>query len=197
VAVQAIKSEQKCKLCRHDERVRIDELLEKRSLRQKDADGVIVNLEYVLAAFREMGVENPTLDNIKIHWKKHCRQVSDKQAAEEEAQRADLLEKILSGEIELADIDESVRVMFTLGVEEVKDRARRGEKTGITIDHVIKFGDLLTKRRHNEKTEEMMAALGGAVAQVYGGMAQGQLPPAPDEIEAGPDDVIEDGDFDE
>jgi hypothetical protein len=192
VAVQAIKTEDRCKLCRHDRRVEIDELLEKRSLRKKTDDGAPINLAYVLAQLAEWGVDNPNEDNVKIHWRKHCRQVSDEKAAAELAEREDLIQKILDGEIPLADIDESMRLMFTLGVEEIKGRAARGERTGITIDHLVKFADTLTKRRHNEKTEQLMSALGGAVALAFGGAATGELPPAPDEI-AG--ELIEEGEL--
>lgn len=198
MAVQAIKSEQKCKLCRHDRRAEIDVLLEQRSLRQKTEDGQVVNLAYVLEQLASFGVANPTAENVKTHWKKHCRQISDAKAEEEQARRDELIEKILSGEIPYADIDESMRLMFTLGVEEIKERARRGERTGITIDHLDKFANTLTKRRHNEKTEEMMQALGGAVAMAIGGArATGELPAAhPDEVD-GAGELVEDGELDD
>lgn len=187
--VLAIKSEQRCKLCRSDHRSEIDDLLEKRSLRKKNESGETINLPYVLRALAvDYAIDNPTAENVKVHWQKHCEQVSDAKKDQQEQERADILAKIESGEIELEDIDEAARKLFTLGYHEILERAKRGEKTGITVDHVIKFGDLLTKRRHNEKTEQLFDALGGAISQAMGGgEVRGELPP-PDEILGDADD---------
>jgi len=186
VPVLAIKTEQRCKLCRHDQRPAIDALLEARSLRKKDEQGRPINLAYVLERFREMGVENPNEDNIKAHWKKHCEQVSEAKLAEAESIRDEIIAKLDAGELDLADIDESLKVLFTIGYHEALERYRRGEKTGITLDHLDKWANTLQRRRVNENVSNLIGALAGGVARaVSGGSVQGELPPAPveDEIE--------------
>jgi hypothetical protein len=187
VPVLAKKTELRCKLCRHERRAEIDALLELRSLRRKDEAGVLVTLAVVLAQLAEWGVENPTEDNVKGHWKNHCEQVSEQQVADDTAQREDIIAKLLAGELDHVNVDEYLRLIVSVNHYELVERVKKGEKTGVTIDHSLKAIDGLTKRRHSDATADLFRAIGGAVAQaVGGGKVQGELT-------AADEDVIEDG----
>ena len=96
MAVLKIASVGRCKLCKHPKRDEIDAWLEKRS-NGEVVDGNRVNLEYALARLAELGVENPTEDNVKNHWKKHCEKVAD-DALAEQAQREAEVEAELKNE---------------------------------------------------------------------------------------------------
>ena len=70
MGVAVVKTERRCKFCSHPRRADIDAELDLRSqLNGKpDENGVVHNLEYVLAKFAEWGVENPKAEKIKSHW---------------------------------------------------------------------------------------------------------------------------------
>lgn len=162
--VQAIKSEARCKLCKSPARAEIDQLLLKRSLREKTDDGKPINLEYVLAMFAELGVVNPTEENVKGHWKNHCRTVAE---AEAEAQAEDFQEKYeqyLRGEFDFEDVDDGLRFLWSMYVRDQKAKAAKGEALGLTHDHAVKIADSMTKRKSAEATQELLGALGGAIA---------------------------------
>lgn len=181
--VQAIKSEARCKLCKHAARQQIDDLLLKRSLREKTEDGKPINLEYVLAMFASFGVENPTEENVKVHWRKHCRTVEE---AEAEAQEEDFRQKFEAyqrGEFEFEDVDDGLRFLWSMYVRDQKRRAAEGKDLGLTHDHAIKLADSMTKRKSAEATQELLGALGGAIAASAQKAMGGGAPALPEAAE--------------
>jgi hypothetical protein len=55
--------------------------------------------------------------------------------------------------------------MFRLSKEEIRGRIMRGERIGLTPDHMQKFAAELTKRQHNEAGRELLGALVGGIAK--------------------------------
>jgi hypothetical protein len=106
---------------------------------------------------------------VKVHWQKHCEQVSEAKVAEQEQIRDDILAKLESGELDVADIDESLRTLFTIGYHEIAGALQARREDGHHARPLDKCGDTLTRRRHNEKTEQLFDALGGAIAHAMGG----------------------------
>jgi hypothetical protein len=190
VIVQAIKSEARCKLCKNPARAEIDQLLLKRSLRERNESGEPINLAYVLRALaHDYSVANPTEENVKGHWKNHCRTVSEQDAEAQEADFEEQYEKYLRGEFEFEDVDDGLRFLWSMYVREQKQKAAKGESLGLTHDHGIKFADSMTKRKSAEATQELLGALGGAIAA----SAQRQIEGAP----AALPEAAEDAEFEE
>lgn len=167
MAVIAIESQQRCKLCKHAERTAIDALLERRSKLESDGDGKRINLEYVLARFAEWGVENPTGENVKNHWKKHCEVVSEEEAEARVDAAADAIQQILADPDAPIDVEGSLRRIIALGMAELEQRVKSGLRTGVTIDHIMKASDALARRGQNEAQAELLKAIGGGVADVF------------------------------
>jgi hypothetical protein len=178
--VQKIKHEKRCKICASPHADAIDALLLKRSKREKDAEGKTVNLDYVLAAMTEYGIENPTLDNVKGHWKNHRQVVSEEEVAEQTERLNEAIQQLESGEFEFEDVDEGLRFFFSVGMKDLKRKVAAGELSGITHDHLLKAAGEITKRRQNDAQQELLRALGGGIQQVFtkalgGGEQQPQI----------------------
>jgi hypothetical protein len=187
VAVRQIKSEKRCKICASTDRTEIDRLLELRSIGEK-IDGARVTGDYVLARMGELGLRNPTLDNLKAHWKNHCEVVSDEFASQLEGAANAALEAIDKGAT--VDADASLDRILAIGMAEVEEKARNGQKVGISIDHILKAIDSKTRRGHTEAQSELLRSLGGGIESVFkkalGGGEQKQLP-----------ETVEDAEFEE
>lgn len=203
MAVLKIASVGACKLCRHPKRDEIDAWLEKRSNKDQVA-GQNVNLDYVLARFREIGVDNPTPDNVKNHWKKHCQKIADDVAAEQEQKEAEAEEELRSAALTIAtrilgegwkeagltptpeQIGELHRALYAY---ELELRITKGLPLGITHDHVLKSIAETTKRKGEESQTELLRTLGRGIEgafQALGVKQAAELPP-----------VVEDADFKE
>lgn len=165
MAVLATKTEPKCKLCSHPNRPEIDVLLEKRSKGETDDKGRRFNGEYVLEILATWGVKNPTLENIKTHFGKHCEVVSATTAEEAEKALSDLNQGMLAVLDESdGSVDSDLRAIFKLGLMQIRGRVLRGESPGVTVDHSMKAAAELTKRQHNEAGRELLGALVGGIA---------------------------------
>lgn len=164
MAVLQTKTVASCKICSSDHRAEIEALLELRSLRKLDADGKRVNAEYIYAAMREWGIENPNLENLKTHWRKHCEIVSNEEA--EQVEQA--LSELNAGMLELIDgadgtVDGDLLTIFKLGMKRIRGRVLRGEDPGVSVDQAMKAAAELTKRSHNEAQRGLLEALGGGI----------------------------------
>lgn len=162
MAVIASKHEPRCKLCSHPQRPEIDRLLEMRSKRQT-VDGVRVNAEYVIERLREMEVDNPTEDNIKDHWRKHCTVTTDGSIEAQQQAAANEILKILAqgGSV---DINSDLDKLWAIGRAEIEARVSRGERSGITPDIMLRIAQEKTRRQHNETQDELLKALTGGIA---------------------------------
>lgn len=171
MAVLPTKTEPKCKICQSEHRAEIEALLERRSNREKDDSGKLINLEYVLAQMEAWGVPNPNAENVKSHWrpasdKGHCQIVSEDEAKEfgtdMDELRSEMLD-ILDGSD--GTVDGDLRVIFKLGIKRIRGRILRGEDPGVSVDHALKASAELTKRQDNEVKHQLLETLGAGMTQ--------------------------------
>ena len=175
MAVVVLKTELKCKLCKHPRRADIDALLEKRSRGEKDAEGNRVNADYVIARLREFGVQNPSIDNIRAHLGQrgnnaHTGFVTE---AEEEAAKAEadeLLQKLAAGEIEHVDPDEIIRFQLTRYYLREVQKAANGDPSDLTHDQARALIGEATKRKQNDAQNALLGALAGGIGKAVAGM---------------------------
>lgn len=172
--VIASKTEGRCKLCQSPHRSRIDELLYKRSRREQDAHGQQVNEQYVIRQLREWGVPNPTPDNLKVHWRKHCEVVASEELdVRQEAADAVTLAIRAGDQSVIVGPDEALDWIVTQGMAEARARVALDGKAGITVDQTLKAIDSQTKRRSNEAQRDALDALGRGLGAVFGAVARG------------------------
>lgn len=183
--VVAIKRELRCKICRDQRRAEIDALLLRRSQSEKDADGNRINLEYVKAKMAEWGIPNPTDENVKTHWRKHCEIVGDGTTEAQETAATAVVDAFRGGDTSgvLVNPDEALDLIITQGMAEMDARVRVDGKAGITVDHVMKAIEVKTRRKQddgiNKVLRELGAGIGNAVLRKAGAAAA--LPaPQPD-----------------
>jgi hypothetical protein len=193
MAVLQLKSVGRCKICSSPHRRSIETLLEHRSHRRKDTAGKRITASYVMDKMAEFGVVNPTVENITIHTSKHIKFVADSKELHKLDSGRRMAVKLREG-VPPVDIDENLRWMISVGRSEIEDRLIRGEKSGITTDHILKATDALTRRQHNEAQHELLGALVGGIGHAIGAVPAKPVNPVPDgivlELEAG--DVTED-----
>lgn len=161
MAVVPTKTELRCKLCTSDFRAEIDALLEQRSKREFDAEGNRINEQYVMEKCIEWGIRNPTSDNLKNHWAKHCEVGSAEAVTAAQSAQLDALEELLAGG-DHANLDEALRTIVTLGVAGFREKVAKGMNP-ITVDHVLKAAAELTRRSHNEAQEDLLQSLIGGI----------------------------------
>jgi hypothetical protein len=199
--VTRLKTEPKCKLCQHPKRDDIDALLERRSQREKDENGVLINGDYVLAVLAEWGVVNPTKENIGVHWRKHCERITGGKGEEidagQQAALEELIEILQSGEY-ADNMDGQLERLWDLGLAEVKRRIMRGDSSGITLDQMRWIAGERTRRRDNESRNDLLTALtqGIATAEITAVKAVVSARPAIP-VETGNELVAEPADFEE
>lgn len=169
-------TELRCKVCRSPERAAIDTLLGLRSESKVLPDGTRVNLEYVLKRCAELGIENPTKENVATHFRRHCEYIKDSDAAEQEERVQETAAKLLSGELQFADLDESLRWLFTVYIEEQREKVKRGENLRLTHDQAMKIAGEMTKRKQNDAQESLMEALGQGIGLAFGALAEAVHP---------------------
>lgn len=167
MAVIALITERRCKLCSHESRDAIDALLEIRSNRGTDDAGVVVNLDYVLNQLRLWGVENPTRENISVHWRKHCQvvkgDVGEVIASAQGNAVADLL-AILDSEEYSDNMDGQLERLWDLGFAEIRRRIASGQTSGITVDQLRWVAGERTRRAHNETQGDLLRWIGLGIA---------------------------------
>jgi hypothetical protein len=186
MAVVVYKTEFRCKFCTSGHREAIDEILEKRATGQTTPEGLRITRDVALEMIGKLGVENPTIDNIAHHWSKdptkahsyYERTVGDAKAAvkqkkvvdivnpKEVKARRELIEKIFPGWLKdpwPLTADEVAQATQAIGMYDALQKFVRGEKSGITVDHALKGGDLATKRNVGDAAAELMKFAGMAV----------------------------------
>jgi len=107
--VRILKHETRCKICVHPKAQEINALLEKRSNREKADDGTRYTLAVVLQILGGWGVINPTEENVKLHVKNHIEFLAAETIEINKAEEQEIIEKINSGEMKMADLDEGMR----------------------------------------------------------------------------------------
>jgi hypothetical protein len=167
VAVLAIKNEPKCKLCQSPRRAEVDVLLERRSNLETDGIGKRINLAYVLAAFAEWGVTNPTEENVKTHWRKHCEKIESGVVEQMQTAALQALDRMERDGV-VVNVNEDLDWLWAIGIAEIRERVARGDRSGITPDLLLKVAAEKTRRQHNESQEELLRSLAGGMAQALG-----------------------------
>jgi hypothetical protein len=173
------KNEPKCKLCRHPERERIDQLLFARSERQQDpASGQNINLEYVLSALTGLGVENPTEENCKTHWRKHVEVVDAGAADEMDAVVTEMYAELIAAAPVDDDPVSNSRWQMKLWRARELARLRSGEGPSVTTDQAQTAARILVTARSNDAQEKLLGGLAGAIGGAMGaiGGARKALP---------------------
>lgn len=174
MAVLQIATASRCKICQHARRADIEILLEKRSRHERDENGERINLEYVKRKMAEFGVPNPTDENVKNHVQKHLEFVDDTiqaQAIQASQQKAKEMRAAREG----GSVEADLRWIIDVGIGEVEERVARGEKSGVTLDHVMKAAAELSRRSHSESQRELLGALVGGIASALPGRPMKQL----------------------
>jgi len=186
LAVRQVKSEQRCKLCKSPHRAEIDQLLLQRSNRVVLPDGTAVNGDFVKARALELGVENPTHENLTSHWKNHC-QVVDRNDEEEIAEAVkSVLGDITPEQLQEMTAADRLELLEQQGFLELQARLLRTGKTGITIDQLIRINELKQRQKSNEDQRRFLGALGaGLTAAIGRAIAPPELPaPAHPDLDA-------------
>jgi hypothetical protein len=190
VAVLAIQTAPRCKLCQHARRQEIDALLERRSNGESDDTGRF-NLQRILDILGspEFEVPNPTKENVTVHWSKHCEKVEQGQVDEQEEKKKALSTRALAMCEEEFGVDWQDRVLtndeYLVFVRicaqyDLSQKILAGEKTGATIDHGIKSVGESTKRKSNEALDEIRKGMGLALQAVaQRELESGQRPALP------------------
>jgi len=181
LAVRQVKVELKCKLCKHPLRHEIDRLLLQRSQRHVLADGTRVTGHYCVARFREMGVENPTHENLTTHWKRHCEVVD--RNSEEEIKEAAMGRFLDLTEEELREMSglERLEELQIQGYLEMQARAKVTGKLGLSTDQILRIEELRSRQRQSDAQTRLLGALGGGLAAaIEAAVKRPELPaPAP------------------
>ena len=165
--IRQLKTENRCKICSSPHRKEIEDLILRRSDRIKADDGSKVNLDYLLAAMAQYGIENPTAENVKGHWKNHIEKVPAEEVAADIEVIEAAVQEMESGNFSFEDLDEGLRFFFTVGIRNLRRKIAAGEDPGITHDHLLKTAGEITKRRTNDAQAELMKALGGGIERVF------------------------------
>lgn len=156
--VRAIKTELRCKLCAHAKRREIDELLEQRSMRK-------INLEGVLAQLVEWGVENPNEDNVKNHWRKHVEIVSVEVAEAQSEARQEIVTR--GKEVDVTNTDAVIDRLIELGVSDLEAALEAAGTSGVTVDQLLKALSLKTQRKSSEAMAGLFGSLGKGIEGVF------------------------------
>lgn len=188
MTVLQIKSEGRCHICTSPERLAIDGLLEKRQLRERDAEGNRITLVTIEKVGRALGIwtvqKDATIwDSLKVHWRKHCEFVTaDELVAKVEATEAEKTEleeqikELLARDPATVSVEGVMRRIIQVGGAELEARIARGEKTGVTYDHIMKAAQELGRRNQQEAQNELLRTLTGGLGMALGApRPQGEL----------------------
>lgn len=179
LVIQSTTTEAKCKLCSHAERTSIDEAICQRSNREINGDALLERLA-------ELGVANPTLDNVKNHLKRHCKlvepdvvQAEIKVKSQLEAIALEMFDDALGEDWRDRPISAEalIDLQRRLYAHELELRIAAGLPSGITTDHVLKGVAEQTKRKQEEGLSELFKGVGrGVEAALKNATAQPALP---------------------
>lgn len=183
LVARPVATQMKCKLCSHARRPEID-------LAIADLANRAISINELLARLADIGVENPTYDNVKAHRKSHLELVPQAVAEAEadvegELKRAALaiFERILGADWRSATptAEQYLELVRALQVHELELKIRAGLPTGITVDQGLKSIGETTKRKHEEGQSELFKSLGAGLTGAFralGAKQQAELEPA-------------------
>jgi hypothetical protein len=180
------KNEPKCKFCVHPERERIDYLLLCRSKRQIDpASGQQMNGEYVRSALAALGVQNPTEDNMKNHFRKHVEVVKASLATDLERVESELYQELIDAAPAHLTATNVAEWQLKLWMARELARLRSGEGPSVTTDQAQNAQRILVQARSDEAQRTILGGLAGALGAAFKTLPEGERKslPSPEVIE--------------
>lgn len=165
--VNPVKSETRCKVCASEHRAEIDALLEKRAAHDKGEDGKVVTQSVVLARMAELGIDNPTKENITVHWAKHCEVVAD--TADVDSHRKQM-EAIFAGALgenwreRVVRPDEALPLIANYLWQQIADQMMTGNRAGGLVETYQKVCAEMNRRKSDGAAKDL-AELFGAAAE--------------------------------
>ena len=168
--ILSLVTQTQCKICRSEGRVQIDALLLARAMKERDEWGKRVTMTTIHRLMEELGIPNPTRDNVETHLEKHCELVDDADLALRDvidlADQARMLGARFDeqGPATADTLPDRVIQMYDL---QIRSELRDGKVPRVTADQVRAMIDTKTRRRQNERLTDLLdihaAALSGAV----------------------------------
>ena len=174
--LRVLKTEPKCKICKHPDRAEFDRMIYRQRLGRKrlDDSGKIIDVQYVLDFMASRGMGNAHVGNIRAHWGKHTDVPTVEQIEHTEKLVEGLMAKLTPEEIENMPRGQMLDLMMRQGVSEAAARLRVTGKSGITVEHVLKMAELQIREKGSEAQNEFLKALGGGIVAAIGpGRGQG------------------------
>lgn len=197
---KVVRDAPRCKMCRHPRAAEINALLART---KSDGDDKL-SIDEALAAIAELGVQNPTRDNLKSHFWGKTPHVEIVQDAEVEQVEADLAEaerrakeRMRNAPVQRADVaDAIIDLELAVYYEYRLLLKERGDIEPLTADQIRGLIGEKTKRKHSDSQDKLMDALAGGIGQVFEKALSGgpDLPALPEHIEEGEVIAVEDGD---
>lgn len=180
--VRQVKFDARCKICNSPARAEIEELIDRRVRGEKADDGSRITVKTIVEAMKTWGFENPNDDNVKLHTKNHIEIVdTEAEAAIDEAIQTTIA--MLNDGSSFADVDQSLRRLFTIGMAEMEAKITAGQKSGIGPDLLVKISDAITRRKQSDAQSELLRMVGGGIAAAIESRQVAQITTG-DEIEA-------------
>ena len=161
--IRAVMSEPKCKICSHPDRKQADIFIYRQKMKDVNDDGEPFTANYLLTALAEMGIPNPSKENVLNHWRKHVEVPTKGQRAIERKAVSTILEKMSSDQILTMSRAELLDLMMRQGVLEAGHRLATTGKSGITVADVLKIAELQIREKGSEAQNEFLKALGGGI----------------------------------
>lgn len=180
MAVEQVRTIPLCKICKSERREDIERLLELRSNRANDHAGVRINADYVKRVMIDFGIRNPTLENIQVHWRDHCKVVDQEVVSREQKVLRDACKQLAAKyEGHLPSADEYPELILEIdGVAKLSSLAK-GELPKITTDQALKAIDVKTRRKVNERVADLIGltgeAIGLAIERQRGSVIEGEV----------------------
>lgn len=188
----------RCKICASPERATIDRLIAEWKSR-------LLTKAELLEKMGELGIVNPNIDNVKLHTgttakPKHVRFDDSSKAAKNAEDEAAAKQKILDGLQERIASGEKLDANMVLdtiiahGMADLELRVAGGEKSGVTIDQVLKAVGEKTKRKHSETQDQLLHALTGGISLAFKTLDKGEQLPALNAGEFDAEEVVVEAD---
>ena len=155
--VIAIRSEYRCKICRSPNRYEIDELLGERNKLSGAARKPSWHWSQFKDRLVELGIQNPTPQNVTTHWQGHCRELDEATDQEIAMASGDAARELAAQMQTLApDADNLLDTALKIGHMRWQHELAKGEVPKFTPEQIRAFIDAKTRRKSNEQTGRLI-----------------------------------------
>lgn len=180
--VNKLKTEPRCKICKHPMRDAIDELCLIRFQRGKDpvtGQRLTANLLLDILGSRFL-LANPTIDNVNAHWGKERHShagAGDKLPGD----NIPLLEESIARELaesfgdEPWTVDNYGRRVALIAGAVLQRELESGRLPRVTLEQGLKAVDTTTRRKQSDAQAELLNALTAGVAAAHGTTVDGEI----------------------